>query len=406
MDNRVRRTPTYDRFAMALYVASSERILDVPLSKVFKDFLVRGVELVWINSYNYYSLAKHKKLNQYAKAYGVRFILQMVYDRTWGLDEQKMTEFIEENLRRLKAISDSDAVVGWAIGDEVENFVANLHGEERERRRRELERGFQRFSDLIRSLDPRRRVTVNHDRPNPRWLRCGEDESFCTTAYTGALNRGRICELQEEAKRHGFDDYFVVSQASSVPLGKENLAWHGMPSEVNDRVLAARTIAQEIRDYAETAYIEGSPGIMYFLYWAGSENYLPFTLVDANGDDHLGKWNAVLEASRNIRRWEGHPDCQINSPNDNTWATLPAKVSVNASSVNQDDQVQNVEIQVSGDHGLNWEGLLVTRSDDGSFTVVVAEEPLNTAGTLRVRARALNTRGHSLWDVIDISVLK
>lgn len=71
MLDSVRRTPTYDHFTMGLYIASSEKVLDVPLSKVFKDFLARGVELVWINSYNYYPLARQKKLNQYAKANGV-----------------------------------------------------------------------------------------------------------------------------------------------------------------------------------------------------------------------------------------------------------------------------------------------------------------------------------------------
>ena len=161
-------------------------------------------------------------------------------------------------------------------------------------------------------------------------------------------------------------------------------------------------IGQKIEDQAETAYTEGAVGFMYFLYWAGGSNYEPYTLVDINGNDTQGKWDAVRTAAGNIRRWEGSPTCTITSPERYGWPGLPATIKLSVSAPSG-DPVKVVKGEISLDRGLTWTPLHDVAKPPYEYTVDAGM--VKGADSCMVRVRAMNTRGSSLWDVIEIGVL-
>ncbi len=397
------REPDYDHFVMGVYIASHENVLDVPMSKVFSDFAARGVEIAWVNQFNYYPLAKKKKLNQYAKANGLQLLVQMFHrpEEDYKLTDEELSRKIRSQVDQLNAMPDSDVVVGWGIGDEIENHY--LKGEHRQQRRERGEKQHQRFSRLLRQIDQERRVTINHDGAD--WIAGHEDEPYCSTQWTGRFNNYRVRERIAEAQRLGYENYFLVSQAASCSRGEANLRWYGFRKPVNDAVLDSRTVAEEVQDYAETAYLEGSTGCMYFLYWAGGANYQGYTLTDIRGDDYQGKWDAVLKAMKNIRKWEGAPLCEIRRPARNSWVTGSFEVSVEAEAP-EGDPVSVVRADYSTDGCLTWKHLPDAKT--APYRFVLDLDDVDAAGakpiSCWIRARAVNKRGPSLWDVIEVKI--
>ena len=155
---------------------------------------------------------------------------------------------------------------------------------------------------------------------------------------------------------------------------------------------------------------------MYFLYWAGGANYHPWTLTDIHGDDYQGKWDAVQKAMRNIRKWEGAPSCKITSPIDREWFTI-GKVVKGAESkwftetlkitaaveAPEDDPVTRVECGYSLDDCLTWNSLKNDSTEPYEFTI--DPDALSTGSNgCWIRARAVNKKGPSLWDVIKVKL--
>ena len=411
------REPNYPHFMMAVYICSVEKVLDVPMSKVFSDFATHGVEIAWVNAYNYYPLAKEKKLNQYAKTNGVKLIVQYTgkhpaYSDS-NMTDEEIVEAIKGQVNGLNALPDSDAVIGWGIGDEIENRY--LRGDNPEQRRAHAEVQYQRLSRLFRQVDPNRRITVNHD--HMPWMASHEDEAFCSTGFTTRFNAHKVGDRIAEAQKFGFKKYFLVSQACRVPSTIPNLRWYGYRDPINDRVVDSISVAEMIQDHAEVAYTNGSTGCMYFLYWAGGANYLPYTLVDIAGDDYQGKWDAVKKAMQNIRNWEGAPSCRITSPQDRQWLSIgkvgegvpgwvteSLKITVEVEAP-EDDPVVKVECGYSLDGCLAWQSLTDDSAVPYEFSIGQSDvsEGLNECW---IRVRAINKQGPSLWDIVKVDLRK
>ena len=184
------KTPRYSHFCLGVYIGGAKEVLTVPLSKVFSDFATHGIESAWFNSYNYFPLAKEKSLNSYAKANGVGLIVQMflpenMYDENYVAKpnaEEELRAYVKSTVDAVNALPDSDAVVGWAIGDEVENMFLYYPGKNKLQRTANGEKAFQHFSALIHEIDPARRVTINHD--GSEWMNTGEDEPFAVPDFS------------------------------------------------------------------------------------------------------------------------------------------------------------------------------------------------------------------------------
>jgi hypothetical protein len=400
------RPPKYEHFRIGVFVDSAkERALTVPLTKVFTDFLTHGVEFINIGSANYFMQPGDKSLNTYAKANGVQMVVWLPYPEPLDgpYDEAKLRSYIKGMVDQVNSRPDADAVVAWRSGDEIEVMY---YGQPDVKERRVLmAQNMQRFSDLLREIDPTRRVVMNHaEMPNDQWIEVHEDEAWASTGVTGIYNSYRVREQIAQARRCGFDSYILVAQAHPCPLGTANLRWYGYREPVNDEVIKSRTVAQHVQDYAETAYLEGALGIGYFLYWAGGSGYETWTLVDLNGDDYLGKWDAVQKAARNIRKWEGAPSCAITGAVNHSWTGVPFTLTVEASAPAA-DPVTVVKADLSLDGAFSWTPLPDATEAPYRFTIdagLVKELP----STVWVRTRALNQRGPSLWDVIELRCSK
>ena len=202
----------------------------------------------------------------------------------------------------------------------------------------------------------------------------------------------------------------MVTQTSACPLGEKALRWWGYREPVNDGVLKTLSEAEQIQDYFETAYLEGSAGCMAYLYWAGGPSCDSYSLVDIHGDDYQGKWSAVKKAAANIRKWEGAPSCRITSPEDKSWVSIGAneqgkgklKISVDVEAPVK-TPVKIVKADYSTDGCLTWKPL----ADDitAPYEYVLG---LNDVGdglnNCWIRAQAINKQGPSLWDVVEISL--
>jgi hypothetical protein len=365
-----------------------------------------------VNTFNYYPLATEKHLNQFAKASGVQLLLQMHASEPLDAEyaDERLTDVIKKQVDRLNAMPDSDAVVGWMISDEIEELVAA--GANPPERGAKAQRNLQRIVELVRQIDPVRRTATNHG--GLPWMTVHEDEPFCSTGFTTRLNAYKVADRVAEAQRQGYPSYFLVSQASACPRGIPNLRYYGYREPITDAVLDSFTIAQEIQDHAEVAYLHGATGVMYFLYWAGGANYQPFTLTDVDGNDYQGKWEAVRKAARNIRQWEGAPSCRITQPDRASWATL-GKVDKNAwwiadavkvvvdARASEDHPVRAVKADYSFDGGLTWKPLPEATAEPYRFAIARDSMPKDRKEVRRtIRARAVNDLVASLWDVTEV----
>lgn len=413
--------PNYPHFMMAVYVCSSEQVMTVPLEKVFSDFTSRGVELANFNMLNYYPLAREKKLNQYAKANGIQILLQMSFnpEKHGNLSDEEMSAAIKQEVAALDAIEGSDAVVAWYVCDEIEDVAG--YGPDRQEKLKQHEKAFQRWNTMVRKLDSKRRTVVNHN--GSEWLASYEDEPICSTGFTTRYNSYKVRERIAEAKRLGYKKYFLVSQASRVPDGTPNIRYYGYREPINDRVIDSLSGAETIQDHAEVAFTEGASGCMYFLYWAGGANYQPWTLTDINGNDYQGKWNAVLRAMRNIRKWEGAPSCKITKPESNSWVTLGPKsegllqtelIVVGLIESPAEDPAGKIEARISTNGCLSWQSV---PSDDVKTTKSgqqTADYAINIKAAMfpqgrskcHIKVRAINKTGPSLWDIIELEIQK
>ena len=415
---RPERPPNYKHFMFGVFIDSTEEILTVPLTKVFSDFLTHGIEFACIGQRNYYPLAREKGLNAFAKANGVHFICNLFlpapYDGSYSDDQ--LRRLIKEQVGAVNALPDSDVVVGWRIGDEIESTYHDEGGaaleelkatketrDQLQLKRARAQRNFQRLSALIRELDPTRRVIVNHcQMPDDQWMDLHEDEAMSSTGVTGIYNSYRVRNQLANARRLGFGNYILVNIAMMCPPKTEDLRWYGYREPVNQAVLNSRSIAQHMQDYTEIAYTEGAAGICYFIYWAGGANYEPYTLTGADGGDYQGKWEAVRKAAGNIRQWEGAPSCAIISPPRQTWVTAPFRLSVMAGA-SAEDPVAKVTADYSLDGARSWTPLPEVRTPPYNFSLDGGMLK-TTPCTVLVRARAINTHGPSLWDVVELRV--
>lgn len=407
------RQPTYEHFKLGVFIDSTKEVLSVPLSKVFTDFLTHGIEIVCIGQHNYFPLARERNLNTYAKANGVQLICNIFYPEPvdGAQSEDDLRAYIQDQVDAVNALPDADAVVAWRTGDEIES---RFWDEDRAERLEKVAANYRRFSDLVREIDPTRLVAVNHcyipgkdwrglgEDPPERWLDLGEDLPMSSTGATGIYNSHRIREEIASAQALGFNNYLTVSPAFRVPFGEPNLRWYGYRAPINDAVVESRSLAEHIQDYAEVAYTQGAAGMVYFLYWAGGDNYTEYTLVDADGSDYLGKWEAVRRAARNIRQWEGAPGLKITTPVNETWTTLPVKVAVEATAPGN-DPVTIVQADYSLDGALSWRALPDAREVPCTFAIGADQIP-ELPATVWIRARAANGRGFSLWDVVEVRI--
>lgn len=396
------RAPQYDHFVFGVFMDSSkERTMTVPLTKVFTDFLTHGIELVGIGTENHSTLMS-QNINTFAKANGVRLVRWLPgpepLDAATKCDERELRNVIKSNVDYINSLPDSDAVVAWRIADEAESM--NWGQKDMMPKRALMDQNLQRWSELIREIDPKRYVVINHAYmpvPADHWLTAHEDEAWSSTGMTGIYNAYRVKEQIAEARSHGLSNYILVAQAQTCPLGEANIRWYGHNAPINDEVIKSRTEGQTMQDYAEVAFTQGAAGINYFLYWAGGDNYDELSLVDLNGNDYRGKWDGVKKAAQNIRRWEGAPSCSINSPAG--WTQLPFTVTVNTSAPTN-DPVTVVKADYSLDGAAHWLPLPDATEKPYAFTVM-ADMVKNTPSTVWVRTRAFNKRGASLWDVLE-----
>ena len=260
-------------------------------------------------------------------------------------------------------------MAGWYTADEIEYW--HWRDEDKGERDRQVAENLRRFADIIRELDPKRRAFVNHAYVVPGggpWLPAGSDMAYCSVGMTGIYNGYRIRELKAEARRLGFGGFFAVLQSRSVPRGEDNLRWYGYREPITDAVIDSRSEAQHVQDSVEIAYLEGAMGGVHFLYWAGGGNYLSMSLVDLNGNDYIGKWDAVREAARNIRTWEGAPSCSITSPTNHTWGTAPIEVTVEGTAP-ETDPVTAVKADYSIDGAYSWKPFPDAAGVPCTFTV-------------------------------------
>lgn len=403
--------PKYEHFMLGVYICSSETVLTVPIEKVFTDFATHGIEIVSMNTRNYFPLAQEQRFNRYAKANGVQIFLQMYVPEPvdGNYSDEYFRKFIGAQIEAVNKLADSNAVVGWSVSDEIEDPY--LSGENPEARRSKAEENLRRFITIARELDKSRRIVTNHD--HLPWMTVGEDEPMCSTGYTTRFNSHKVKERIAEAQKQGYASYFLVSQASRVPMGTDNLRWYGYHAPITDAVVESQSIAQDVQDHAEVAYLEGATGVMYFLYWAGGANYLPYSLTDINGDDYQGKWDGVRKAAQNIRRWEGAPSCRITSPESMTWITLgtadknvwwvkEAVVIEAATEAPKNDPVRAIYAEYSLDGCMTWKAITDANMTTGKF--VIGQKELPKTGKCLIRARAINSKGPSLWDVVEVKI--
>lgn len=394
--------PEYGHFVIGVYIDSVQDYTDVPMVRMFTDFLTHGIDFVMIGPRNYSFLTQNRDFNAYCRANGIQVIFELIPPD--GMDqefpEEKLRVYAQGQVAFIRSLPDNEVVTAYRMSDEIESWF--WEQPQREARLAQAAANFRRLADLLRELDPSRKVAMNHCyMPGRNWLEMGEDIPMSSTGMTMIYNSYRIREQIAEAKKQGFRSYIVTQQAQTCPLGQPNLAWYGYQTpQVNDRVITQRGPGQTIQDQAEMAYTQGGLGVCYFLYYGGGwdAGYPDLSLVDFEGNDLEGKWEGVRRAALSIRNWEGAPACRVTWPRNGGWNALPLTLRVEASAPDPKDPVLTVVADYSTDGARSWQPL--PAAAQAPFEVTLDREILhNPPVTVYVRVRAQNRVGWSLWDV-------
>ena len=350
-----------------------------PIEEVFRELADAGVDLVWIGGGNY-EMMTHRGLHRLAHAYGIDIYLQLFAEPRLKHPPDKQRQRIRDALDTIERQPHPEAVVAYAIGDEIEMHF-------RPDKFPDIERTMREFVTLIREQDTQRKTVVNHH--GTYWYDCGEDELWASAFYRIPEGSAAIDWRLDQARYLGHRSFMLVVAAQSLRQGRvaERLPFMGL-AHVGAPAIRARTPRQDVRDYLLTAYAKGAAGCVAYIF-DGKPND-QWSLTDEHLRDGDGKWAGFRDGADAIKHKRGEPVVRVRWPwRHGETITEPARIRVEIRGRTFPDRIV---WEHSADGGLNWRRL----GFGPSVAIDPAKLKLPPTGRGLVRVRPFS-RGGQPW---------
>jgi hypothetical protein len=377
-------------FRIGVYVNGDTHPQNLPGSRMMADMAAHGVSRAVLLTKQYMQLAP-QGLHSLAKQWGIQLFIGNIRAGA-AADEGNMRMLID----LVNSRPDADAVAGWYADDEVEGAHDPTAEPDYEARTR-------RFVPMIRRMDPRRRVIVNHDARTEKWggrfVRAGEDESWCSVFWANHFAEARLRKAMAAHR----EAYGASAKPLTFVYGAQSTNKFGAESELPTAGLQGATLADlkaistrsDITDYIMTAYRLGASGASFFVY-DGYYDWTYYTLVDERGRSVEGKMEGIRDEAERIAADQGRPtlDLRVASSSpalDIAVATRPGAAPVRRTSV-----------QVSHDGGYSWSSVAGFGAEGGKVRLPIAHHPIQRGYWAMVRARCFDGKRTSLWSVWNV----
>jgi len=386
----------------------------LPPEQAFREWANAGIRFVWINQAGmaraYGDRSQVKNINLLAKNYGIELMVQLFYQPEWGMDESKMKRAITDYVRWVNALPDSDAIVAWGYGDEIENppHIDAFPGQNEKEKRAASSKAYTRFAQLLKEMDPKRRTIIDHS--DPPWISSGEEETWCSTPFAARACQRNILKRQAEARKLGHDNMILVAQVASVMPTWEDMTYSGYPQGMTGaEFLSQHSAAQIIREYMLAAYENKTAGIIFYCYDGEDQHSSsPHIFKDTLGRDILGRWPAFVEASREIQKRMGRPLCQLiwyapgHIKRAYCYDPKTQQASLHVVVTPGARPIEKVALEYSSDAGYHWQTLGQAVEGKGKpfhYRLDVDVNKLASGKQGLFRARAFDGEQWSAWSI-------
>ena len=372
-------------FKMGVYLNSSAHPSNLQMSRMVADWANHGVTQVAVISYVYIQLAP-QGLNTQAKRWGI----DLYISNCWPAPLTPMDE-VERDTRATIALVnsyvDSDAVKGWYAGDEVEFLdPTKLPG---------IETYERDYVSLLRRLDPKRRVAVNHTddlgKWNGRFMKLGEDVSWCSVFWANHFAEARLNKVLAAYRAaygpgKALTAVFGAQSLSRAIQEKQQLSLYGLEGLTLEQAQKS-VMRADIADYILTAHRLGFAGASLFVY-DGYYDATWYSLVDERGRSREGRMEGIRDAMEQIRKSEGCPSLKL----DVKFPEIQVTTFANRA------PVRKTTVEVSYDSGHTWRPVSGFGAAGGRAELKPPVSWMRSEWTM-VRARCYDGRRHSLWSV-------
>ena len=378
--------PSDRPFRIGVYLAADNHPQNLQLSRMMADWAGYGITTVCMRADIYLNLAP-QGLHTLAKQWGIDLVVQP----TLGPGPEHRRR-MQELIQRVDSYQDSDAVTAWYAVDEFEG----VYGSERPA---DTEKVWEELVSVIKDLDPKRKVIVNHDARTGSWggrfAQLGEDESWCSVFWANHHAADFLKKTMATHRAAYSNDCppltFVYGAQSTNKAGSAtDYEQHGISGVTLEQLKSVST-REDIADYVLTAHQLGAGGAAFFCY-DGYYDFQYYTLVDERGRSVEGKMEGIRDAAQQIARSKGRSEVTLTVED---MTTQKNKLVITAVTASEGQPVEETLVQISFDGGYSW--VTVPGFANNGGTVEHSYVPAGRWSMLRARCR--NGQNWSLWTV-------
>lgn len=373
-------------FSIGVYVNGDTHPQNLSASRMMADMAGHGISRAILLTKQYMELAP-QGLNSLAKQWGIELWIGNI--RAGDVTDESNIRMM---IKLVNSYPDSDAVKGWYAEDEVElNYdPARNPG---------IEKQIRDFVSLIRKLDPKRKVIINHDARTRQWdgrfMKLGEDISSCSVFWANHYATKYIQKTMDtyhKAYGQSASPLILVygAQSTNTFTSPDNMTQAGLEGATLEDLQAIKT-RSDITDYIMTAHKLGASGASFYIY-DGYYDSKYYTLVDERGRSVNGKMEGIQDAADQIAKAEGRPSLNL----DVKMEGASQIITITPSSC------ISIKVELSNDGGYTWSKVAGFDKSGGSVKYTIPHSPLLRSYWSMVRAQCFDGKKYSQWKVWNV----
>ena len=398
-------TAPISNFKLSVYFNAHAHPQNLPLSRVLADLAGHGVTRIVVLSQIYNEWAP-LGLHRLAKEWGIEIVISnllnpLTYDKNVSTATlaQRNEKDMKALIARVNAQPFPEVVTAWYAADEAEYSFKKTDVPDAEIRLRN-------FVSLIKRLDPKRKVIVNHDARNSQWggfFKLGEDESWCSVfwanSYATNFLKKQLAGLQANSKVPVTLVYGAQNMSGeSGEILRELLQTYGLEN-ISPEEARKRSVRQDVADYIVNSQRVGAQGAALFTY-DGYYDYTYYSMVDERGRSKEGKMEGVRDAVETLSANSGAPSLQVKIT-PSAFLPLPRTLTIEtiaAPNATTKTPLQSVQVFVSDNGGHSWQAVKAFSKPNQTVTFELPHD-WQRPNWMMVRARVFDGNKYSLWSV-------
>ena len=400
-EKRITNKPLNDKnYELLIYLNAHSHPSNLQMPRVLADLANMGTTIIVMYPSVYYDWAA-QGLNSLAKKWGIGIIVNGMYVAPGKLDDKQIKDSFAKTIKRINSYENGEAVIGYAVTDEVEiHWDINKNPE--------AETYFRKLNKILQDLDPNRVSFVNHSDHLIKWdgrmMRTGETLAGSSVFWANRFAENRLKKLRESLNGAGLNNVPQIAiygaQGTANALVNQDLLTLNKIEGITLDQVKTISIPDDICDYITVPFGQGFAGSGLFAYDA-YYTYTWYSIVDERGRSKEGRREGIRKGMEIIYAAQDAPQLVLKvEPVDDA----NMQITVNASSKNA--QIKDIIAEISYDGGVNWDKIDNINADKTSVIYKLPELWMYPHLAM-VRAIAIDSNGkkslYSVWNVFPWS---